>query len=135
MPTFNDTHYAETFAIPTVKVRGEALNSEAFMKTFQANFEIALNSMAEAILSRARMTVPFKHGDLSDSGRIDGKGLEREVIFGSMSVPYASYQERGERLDGSYKVRNYTTPGTGKRFLQNAFESVIKEGVGRFLQI
>ena len=27
--------------------------------------------------------------------------------------PYASYQYYGQREDGSHKVRNYTTPGTG----------------------
>lgn len=29
---------------------------------------------------------------------------------------YASYQYYGQRQDGSHKVRNYTTPGTGPRW-------------------
>ena len=133
MPMYNDVSYSESFSIPTIPVRGNALNTEAYMKVFKTNLEIALNSMGEAILSRARVTVPYKSGELSASGRVEGQGLEREVIFGSGSVPYAAYQERGMRADGSHVVRNYTTPGTGKRYLRNAFDSVIKEGLGRFM--
>lgn len=131
MPIYNDTSYSESFKIPTVKVGG--VKADAYLGVFEANLETALNSMAEAILARARVTVPHKDGNLSDSGRVEGKGLEREVIFGSGTVPYASYQERGCRADGTHPVRNYTTPGTGKRYLQNAFDSVIKEGLRRFL--
>ena len=42
-------------------------------------------------------------------------------------VPYASYQERGSRADGSYVVKNYTTPGTGKDFAKNAVKKTLKE--------
>lgn len=40
-------------------------------------------------------------------------------------VPYASYQERGSRADGSHVVRNYTTPGTGKDFAKNAVKGTM----------
>lgn len=133
MPMYNDVSYSESFSVPTISVRGDALNTEAYMKVFKTNLETALNSMGEAILARARVTVPRKNGYLSDSGRVEGQGLSREVIFGSGSVPYAAYQERGERYGGGYVVKHYTTPGTGKRYLRNAFDSVIKEGLGRFM--
>jgi hypothetical protein len=39
---------------------------------------------------------------------------------------YAAYQERGMRLDGSHKVRNYTTPGTGAHFAERSVKETIK---------
>lgn len=39
--------------------------------------------------------------------------------------PYASYQERGSRSDGSHVVRNYTTRGTGKDFAKNAVKETL----------
>lgn len=41
--------------------------------------------------------------------------------------PYASYQERGSRADGSHAVKNYTTPGTGKDFAKNAVKETLKQ--------
>lgn len=42
-------------------------------------------------------------------------------------VPYASYQERGMRADGTHVVKNYTTPGTGKDFAKNAVKETLKQ--------
>ena len=42
-------------------------------------------------------------------------------------VPYASYQERGSRADGSHVVKNYTTPGTGKDFAKNAVKKTLSD--------
>lgn len=45
--------------------------------------------------------------------------------------PYARYQYYGEREDGSHKVINYTTPGTGpywdKRMISAEMQDVVKE--------
>lgn len=45
--------------------------------------------------------------------------------------PYARYQYYGMREDGSHKVRNYTTPGTGpywdKRMVSAEMQDVVKE--------
>lgn len=45
--------------------------------------------------------------------------------------PYAHYQYKGEREDGSHKVKNYTTPGTGsywdRRMVSAEIETVVKE--------
>ena len=40
-------------------------------------------------------------------------------------VPYASYQERGSRADGSHIVKHYTTSGTGKDFAKNAVKGTL----------
>ena len=45
--------------------------------------------------------------------------------------PYARYQYYGEREDGSHKVINYTTPGTGpywdKRMVSAEMQDIVKE--------
>jgi hypothetical protein len=41
-----------------------------------------------------------------------------------LPVAYAAYQERGSRVGGSHRVKHYTTPGTGKGFLDNAIHTV-----------
>lgn len=121
----SDVHYSENIKVD-------------FKKSWEVNFEQkidnALNNMAETTLSRARMTVPRKTGRLSESGRVvSDKKLEKKVVFGSSDIKYAGYQERGMAIDGSRVVRNYTTPGTGSRYLLNAFESVLKEGIKNYL--
>ena len=63
-------------------------------------------------------------------------GLLREIVtLTSNSITYeqeyASYQYYGERKDGSHKVTNYTTPGTGpywdKRMVSAEIQDVIAE--------
>lgn len=45
--------------------------------------------------------------------------------------PYARYQYYGVRKDGTHKVQNYTTPGTGtywdKRMVSAEMQDVVKE--------
>lgn len=40
-------------------------------------------------------------------------------------APYAAYQERGKRLDGSHVVKHYTTPGTGKEFANKSVKKTM----------
>jgi len=79
------------------------------------------------VLSKAK--VPVKEGDLSASGKQEKvKALHHRVSYGeSLRDPYAPYQERGSRKDGSHKVKRYTTAGTGKDFLKNAANNVISK--------
>lgn len=78
--------------------------------------------LLEDIHRTANKTTPLKDGDLREqvSKLVDGK---RGVI--TWKVPYASYQERGMRYDGSHVVKNYTTPGTNKEFAKKAVEETI----------
>lgn len=45
--------------------------------------------------------------------------------------PHAKYQYKGEREDGSHKIMNYTTPGTGpywdKRMVSAEMDKVVEE--------
>lgn len=68
--------------------------------------------------------VPMDKGDLRVNVSIDTNTITYES-------PYARYQYYGIREDGSHKVRNYTTPGTGpywdKRMWSAEGEDVINE--------
>ncbi len=107
-------------------------NSAGWIHKKERELEKGLNTMAKAILARAQVKVPLKGGALKASGKVTGKSLERTVSFGS-GLKYGAYQERGERLDGSHKVRRYTTPGTSKHYLKDSGDAVVKEGIKKYL--
>lgn len=49
-------------------------------------------------------------------------GLNAKIIW---DKAYAAVQERGSRKDGTHKIRNYTTPGTGPHFAENAIKDTL----------
>ena len=53
------------------------------------------------------------------------------IIYGDFAESYAQYQYYGVRQDGTHKVQNYTTPGTGpywdKRMWSAEKDKVIKQ--------
>lgn len=111
-------------------------NSEAVLRLVEQNVSSALNAMATATVQRAKMLAPMSNketsGNLRDSGRVESEGtLDKAAVFGNSVVPYARYQEFGG--DGRRVVRNYTTPGTQAHYLQDAGESVAKEGLKKYL--
>lgn len=108
-------------------------NATATVAVINRNLSAAVGAMANAILATSRMTAPLKTGALRYSGQVKGGGLQRDITYGSGRVPYAAYQERGARADGSHVVRHYTTPGTGKDFLKNAGEAIVKKGIKPYL--
>lgn len=66
-------------------------------------------------------------GSLRASIRYEREGVAKYKIYaggGTRSVMYAGYQERGEAVDGSRKVRKYTTPGTGKHYMEDSARKV-----------
>ena len=68
--------------------------------------------------------VPKDNGILRENVTIDSNSITYEQ-------PYAGYQYYGERKDGSHKVTNYTTPGTGsywdKRMVSADMQNVVAE--------
>ena len=68
--------------------------------------------------------VPKDNGILRENVTIDSNSITYEQ-------EYASYQYYGERKDGSHKVSNYTTPGTGpywdKRMVSAEIQDVVAE--------
>lgn len=68
--------------------------------------------------------VPMSEGNLRTIVDIQSDSITYES-------PYAQYQYKGMREDGSRPVRNYTTPGTGpywdKRMVSAEMQDVVKE--------
>ena len=68
--------------------------------------------------------VPMDTGNLRTIVDIDSNRITYEM-------PYAKYQYYGMRKDGTHKVKNYTTPGTGpywdKRMVSAEMYDVVKE--------
>ncbi len=68
--------------------------------------------------------VPMDEGNLRTNVSIDSDTITYES-------PYARYQYYGVRKDGTHKVQNYTTPGTGpywdKRMASAEMQNIVKE--------
>ena len=68
--------------------------------------------------------VPMREGNLRTVVDIQSDSITYES-------PYAQYQYKGMREDGSRPVKNYTTPGTGsywdKRMVSAEMQDVVKE--------
>jgi hypothetical protein len=86
---------------------------------------IAAYALAEQILQDSEQFVPFSGGSSQSAGglRESGKVVEGEatgefyIVYDSV---YALYQWFGVRADGSHPVHHYTTPGTGKQWVETA---------------
>lgn len=109
-------------------------NSATWLRTQLINLDNATRAMADATVKLSKVTAPLLKGPLRNSSRINRNApLNYSAMYGGGGVPYAAYQERGMRADGSRKVRHYTTPGTGKHFLKNAGDAVTRRGIGVYL--
>lgn len=87
----------------------------------------------EDIHRRSNPVTPLRDNGLRTSVLKTMPSLDRGVI--EWRVPYASYQERGMRADGTHVVTHYTTPGTGSGFAENSvkqtmqhFDEIAKQG-------
>lgn len=82
----------------------------------------ALKEGARDILVKAKTKAPFEKGRLrADSEIKRNNALSWRISFWS---EYARFQEFGG--DAKRRVRNYTTPGTGKKFLKSSGDEVAK---------
>ena len=85
----------------------------------------AAEALAEQMMSDSIDKIPRSAGDerveggsLSDIGRIEKLDTaERDLVWSNV---YAAYQWYGMRVDGTHVVENYTTPGTGKAWVDTA---------------
>ena len=99
------------------------------LETIKRKLKIQENGPAQAFMTETCYKamdkyVPMDNGDL----RTNVSLYPNKITYES---PYASYQYYGEREDGSHKVRNYTTPGTGtywdKRMISADIKNVVKQ--------
>lgn len=91
---------------------------------------VALERIAVDILVLSKGYVPQKKSFLLTSGRYRKIGdLNFRVEYGQEgpSKAYARYQEYGG--DGRRTVRNYSKPGTGKRYLGRAGDEISKKAL------
>lgn len=94
--------------------------------------DLALSVMGNDLANIAKIRQPFKSGDMmKETYHERVSNLKHHVV---VNTEYAAVQERGSRLDGSYVIRKYTTPNTGKGFLIGAAEVVMKNGANYFKQ-
>lgn len=87
--------------------------------------ETATYALAEQMLQDSEKFIPYSGGssqsagNLRESGHIV-KGEEKGVMYLVWDTVYALYQWFGIRADGTHPVHNYTTPGTGKLWVEEA---------------
>lgn len=87
--------------------------------------ETATYALAEQMLQDSEKFIPYSGGssqsadNLRESGHIV-KGEEKGVMYLVWDTVYALYQWFGIRPDGTHPVHNYTTPGTGKLWVEEA---------------
>jgi hypothetical protein len=86
--------------------------------------ERAMYALAEQMLADSERFVPYSAGSIQSAGNLRESGKvvkgENGVFYLVWDTVYALYQWYGVRADGSHKVRNYTTPGTGKQWVEAA---------------
>lgn len=101
--------------------------------TYQVETEInnalalTLRLALEDVHRRSNPRTPLKDNGLRTSVLktvVNSPMLQRGII--EWRVPYASYQERGMRADGTHVVKHYTTPGTGKEFAERSVKETMK---------
>lgn len=89
---------------------------------------IFLRIACDVLVETAEPRTPKDKGNLRRDTLKQVLGLKASVRW---RKEYAAYQEAGKRFDGSRVVKNYTTPGTGAHFAENAAKQI----PGKTLQI
>jgi hypothetical protein len=100
-------------------------NSDLLMKRQRARIQITNRLLLEQIQAYANPITPMnKTVQLRNNVSKTIDGLSGIITW---KVPYASYQNRGRRYDGTHVVKHYTTAGTGKGFADTAVKIVVKK--------
>lgn len=86
--------------------------------------EKAMYALAEQMLADSEKFVPYSGGSIQSAGGLRESGHvvqgESNNLYIVWDIVYALYQWYGIRADGTHKVKNYTTPGTGKQWVEKA---------------
>lgn len=86
--------------------------------------ERAMYALAEQMLADSERFVPYSAGSIQSAGNLRESGKvvkgENGVFYLVYDAVYALYQWYGVRADGSHRVQHYTTPGTGKMWVDAA---------------
>lgn len=81
--------------------------------------DAAADALADQMMNDSLDKIPDDgEHTLRDSGRIEKVDAgSRDLVWSNV---YAGYQWYGMRIDGSHVVQHYTTPGTGKAWVETA---------------
>lgn len=86
--------------------------------------ERAMYALAEQMLADSERFVPYSAGSSQSAGNLRESGKvvkgENGMFYLVYDAVYALYQWYGVRADGTHKVHKYTTPGTGKQWVEAA---------------
>lgn len=95
-----------------------------FKRSLDLVLDDAFRETSRDILIKAKTRAPFLKGGL----RADSiaKRLSKLKWRVSFNKEYAGYQEFGQRRDGSHKVRNYSTGGTGAHYLEKSGDEAVQ---------
>lgn len=88
----------------------------------RAKITITNRKLGEQVIKESRSYTPMAK-TVQLRGQTQVWTVDNHLII-EWDVPYAQYQERGMRADGTHVVKHYTTPGTGKKFAENAVKKV-----------
>lgn len=100
-------------------------NIKQFVKANDVHMNNAVEKMADDTLKMAQIDVPLDKGTLQKSGEVEKKDEMQYIVwFGKKgeASDYAAAQEAGT-IRGR-PIRNYSTPGTGAHFLENAGKKI-----------
>lgn len=83
--------------------------------------------LAHAIKRDSLKTTPLKTHQLRASIKLSSSVEDYKVKQTiKWDQPYAAYQERGMRYDGTHVIKNYTTAGTGPWYARDAVKRGMK---------
>jgi hypothetical protein len=99
-------------------------NSVTFENQATQKSNIFLRMFAEEVDRKSEPKTPNDKGNLGRDVVKSVLGLKGQIKW---AKKYAAVQERGGRKDGTYRIRNYTTPGTGPNYAKNAVNDTLKE--------
>jgi len=100
-------------------------NKQKWINAINNANDKAMYALAEQMLADSEKYVPYSGGSsqsargLRESGKVV-KGEDKGIFYLVWDTVYALYQWFGVRADGTHCVHNYTTPGTGKLWVDAA---------------
>lgn len=105
------------------------------LNDIKKRLNIEKGGKAEAFLTNTCYKAMDKYVPMRDGNLRKNVMVTNNAIY--YMSPYAKYQYKGERDDGTRKVQHYTTPGTGpywdERMKSAEMDKVVKE-VGNFIR-
>ena len=92
-------------------------NAAAWKDKVEKASDFAAAALAEQMMNDSLDIIPKQEGTLRDGFIEKPETGRRDLVW---DAPYALYQWYGMWPDGSHQVRNYTTPGTDKMWVEQA---------------